>query len=86
VLLPEGDIEFLHPLAIAVAELAVLIAFRVGLSVLVPQKLEGDAFPFQLLEKIVHGGHRALGGRESGFFREKHALKSRVIQGGVQRP
>jgi hypothetical protein len=45
VFLPEGDIEFLHPLAIEVAELAVLIPLGVILPVLVPQQLEGDRLP-----------------------------------------
>jgi hypothetical protein len=63
VFLPEGDIEFFHPVAIEEAELAVLIPLGVILSVLVPQQLEGDRLPLQLPEKIIHGGHGALGGR-----------------------
>jgi hypothetical protein len=86
VFLTESDIEFFHPLAIAVAELAVLIAFRVCLSVLVPQQLEGNSFSLQLFVKIVHGRHRALAGSERGFVREKHVFKSRMIQGRVKRP
>jgi hypothetical protein len=73
-------------LAIAVAELAVLIAFGVGLSVLVPQKLKGNSFSLQLLVKVVHGRHRALAGRERSFVREEPVFKSRMIQGGVKRP
>jgi hypothetical protein len=86
VFLPEGDIEFFHLLAIEVAELAVLIPVRVGLSVFVPQKLEGDCLPLQLSEKIIHGGHGALGGGEKNFFREKHVFEGCMIEGGVKRP
>ena len=49
VLLPEGYIELLFPLAIEVAELAVLIALWIDLLVLVPQELQSHPFLSEFL-------------------------------------
>ena len=54
VLLSESNIKLFDPLAVMIAELTVLVAFRICLFVLVPQQLKGDSFPFELCEQIVH--------------------------------
>jgi hypothetical protein len=45
---------------VMVAEPAVLVALRIGLLVLVPQKLKGHTLFLQLLIKVLHGGHLTL--------------------------
>ena len=42
VVLPEGNIQCLQPCPVAETELAVLVALRITLPVLMPQELEGD--------------------------------------------
>ncbi|MBA7679364.1 hypothetical protein ES703_87656 [subsurface metagenome] len=39
VFLPQGDIKLFGPLAVTIAELAVLISFRVTLFILIPEEL-----------------------------------------------
>jgi len=87
VFLTEGDIELFDPLAVTVAELAILISLGVVPFVLVPQKLEGDSFSLELLEKVVHGRHVAPLLRDRKLVvREKKSLKAGIIEGRIQGP
>jgi hypothetical protein len=45
---------------VMVAEPAVLVALRIGLLVLVPQKLKGHTLFLQILIKVLHRGHRTF--------------------------
>src|SRR5512139_485316 len=77
VFLAETKIQLLDPLLVVVAESTVLVAIGVGLFVLVPQKLKGDALSLEFLIKVVHGGHLTLllSDRGAGWIKP-------VFQGG----
>src|SRR3989339_432074 len=58
--LSKADIQFACPLAITIAELAVLISTGIAFLVFRPEKLEGNPFLFQFLVKVLHGRHNPL--------------------------
>ena len=51
--LPHHRLQGFRPSVVMLAELGVLVALRVGLLVLLPQKLEGDAFLFEFLVEVL---------------------------------
>jgi hypothetical protein len=57
VVLMKRDVERLCPVPVPKAELAVLIAFGVFLSVLVPKELKGDLFSSKIRVDVIEGRH-----------------------------
>jgi hypothetical protein len=78
--LPETDVDFLKPLAIEFAELAVLVSCGALLLIFVPEELEGDAFPFLLPVDLFHCGHLAVFLGEGVMRRKEQIFQSGIIQ------
>jgi hypothetical protein len=55
VLLSERDIELCNPSAVEFAKLAVPVAFWVRLFVFIPEQLQGNTLPAELMVQIFHG-------------------------------
>jgi len=87
VFLAQAEVKLSCPAAVEFTELAVLITLRIGFLILVPEQLEGNAFPFQLPVEVIHGRHLTLllwdilSGR-----RVKQVLQSGIIQLWRKRP
>ena len=79
-LLSEGDIEALRPLAEDLAKLAVLIPVGMLLLVLKPQQLTGDAFSEQLLVDILHVGQGMGAGHRSRLFGKQPGFQGSVVR------
>jgi hypothetical protein len=59
--------------------MAVLVAFGVLIFVFMPEELEGDMRPRELLTDVIEGGHVPLFNIEGYARREKEVLQSGVI-------
>ena len=86
VFLPEGQVQFFHPFAVKMAELAVLISMRVCLLVLIPEELKRNAFFLQFLVEVLHVRGLAFGVHPLSLDREKQMLKGRIIQFRIKWP
>ena len=87
VLLAHGPIEFLSPLAVELAVLAVLVAVRNALFVLLPQQHQGQVLVFGkfIMQGLLVGrGQFAMGRGDNGGI--KTTLKGFVVKIGRQRP
>jgi len=60
VFLTHDQIQFAAPGTIQITEPAVLIAFRIGLLVLLPEEREGDSLPSHLLVNLYAVGYRTF--------------------------